>query len=117
MKSTLLRPDLQASLLAPLDTKSPFSLGSPEKKRRSPSKIELAIARRAMDLWQCYHAAGPDEIVPHLLRDLGDGALSDDAVNKISKAASDWVEREFTWHPDGADLIVWIADTKRGGRE
>jgi hypothetical protein len=70
---------------------------------------ELAVAARALDLWLCWHAASPHEVIPQILRELADGELSDDQVKAISNAASDWTRRRHTYHPSDAFVITQIA--------
>jgi hypothetical protein len=70
---------------------------------------ELAVAERALDLWLCWHAASPHEVIPSILRELADGELSDDQVKAISKAASDWTRKRHTYHPSDTVIITAIA--------
>jgi hypothetical protein len=87
------------------------------KRRRRRQRVdvseteirELAIAERALDLWLCWHAASPHEVIPHVLRTLAGGACSEAMVEAISKAASDWTRQRYTYHPSDAVIIVEIA--------
>ena len=81
----------------------------PQTASHDFSVRELAVAERALDLWQCWHAASPHEVIPQILRELADGELSDDQVKAISKAASDWTRKRYTYHPSDAVIIAAIA--------
>ena len=70
---------------------------------------ELAVAERALDLWLCWHAASPHEVIPQILRELANGDLSDHQVTAISKAASDWTRERHTYHPSDSVIITAIA--------
>jgi hypothetical protein len=81
----------------------------PEKTSPTVGARELAIAERALDLWLCWHAASPHEVIPEILRQLADGALSDDQVEAISRTASDWTRKRHTYHSSDAVIITQIA--------
>jgi hypothetical protein len=85
------------------------TLQPPQKASHPLSVRELAVAERALDLWLCWHAASPHEVIPQILRELANGELSDDTVKAISKAASDWTRRRHTYHPSDAVVIALTA--------
>jgi hypothetical protein len=87
-----------------------------EKTRCSRRETELAVAERALDLWLCWHAAGPHEVIPYILKTLADGAVSDEMVEAISKRASKWTQSEHTYNAaHDPEVIVRLAN--RGARK
>jgi hypothetical protein len=85
------------------------TLDRPQKTSHALGVRELDIAERALDLWLCWHAASPHEVIPQILRELADGELSDGAVQAISKAASAWTRKRHTYHPSDAVIIALTA--------
>jgi hypothetical protein len=85
------------------------TLEPPQKASHPLSVRELAVAERALDLWLCWHAASPHEVIPHILRELAGGDVSDQVVKAISKAASDWTRKRHTYHPSDSVIITQIA--------
>ena len=64
----------------------------PKKARLSPRGTPSAGRCQAtLDLWLCFHAAGPRDVIPHILRQLSArGGCPDEMVEAISQAASQW---------------------------
>jgi hypothetical protein len=80
-------------------------------QRRSARKRELSLARLALEFWLCHHAAGPSEVVPHVLRTLANG-VSDEFIEAASQAASELTERRHTYGPDDIEIVAFIAKRK-----
>ncbi len=79
------------------------------KTRHSTRRREFALAKKALDLWLCHHAAGPDELIPYILKCMAAGRLEDGFVDALSEAASELTERRHTFGREDVEIVAYIA--------
>jgi hypothetical protein len=80
------------------------------RQRPVSRKHKLALTKKALEYWLCWHAAGPEHLIPHILGIVTEGQCDDAFIEALSKAASDWTERHFSYRPEDIDLVLRIAE-------